>query len=92
MAYTYHTVESALRELRPVESLLRTECARLRALEARAAEAPEFRDRGAELECRRWIAVLTRRRGVLNRELEKARENERRGIRPLPKGPGLEGR
>lgn len=80
MAYTYHTVASAEREIRVVDAALERN---RRELEALRLRRPEARNRWAENVHVKQIGNLTRRRAFLVGELEKARENEAKGIAPL---------
>lgn len=78
VAYTYHTVQSATRALNLVERTLAETRLALKAEETRTNR------RGVPLRSplRKTVDRLEHRRDFLAGELEKARENERLGIRP----------
>lgn len=83
MAYTYHTVQSASRELENVQRVLAAEERRLKA--ARARTGKRF---GTDIRKQEdTVSILRHRRDFLAGELEKARENERLGIPPLGPQP-----
>lgn len=79
MAYTYHTVASAARELMILERVLADERRKLK-----AAYANPGRHYGVGYkQIQKTIYNMERRRMMLHGELEKAKENERHGIPPL---------
>ena len=76
MAFTYHTLPSAVYEMEAVEKALRKNVAELAALrrEAEARPGDVRAARRAETQAE-FVKVLERRRAVIQGELEKAKEN-----------------